>query len=671
MARKSPWQQFSDNFSSVYGSFKELGQGIESARIMAEDPEVVTLGGIKQPHQDYQATYGGQTYDKEITPEMLTGLRNQRLADVKRKYGDVQGAMDMELKQAQLQESRDASALAQNTLASNIKIAENTANLGEVQVDQATVNLDQSKAEHQSYLDTLEYREKLIYLQAIGAELDNDGKTIKNYIADATKNDAIRAVKLGVRAQEIANIQGLLANKGLKLDNDGKIVQLDIDKATKGLKIGRAALENARMILENKGLYLTTEGQVLTLERSKAIHAKEMANDAIRVENEATELKNTQDFNNAYKDFAAKAALGDKEGGFKSQEEANNYLLTNLSKISPEYAVLAMDLQQKYSKHEIQNINDQGTLLKSKAMEAMAKGGPDAVREIVDEMNGINNVKVVTKDGIVTMTEVTPDGNFVRTIATGKEGAEFTTNLDMALDPANMMATSKAYHDANKTEAEADYYREMAKAKGIKTPLTKDQWAIQRITKNPNDTLGYAMLLGEGYDLESIASLVTDSDVDAASDAANQNGGGDPDPDPENNNDGSTQGGLKQQKPLKDSLMEEIALQEKIIQNTLPNNPGHKKATERLNYIKSKAGSEELIAGIDAKLKELGPMEALDPKAKPTNKKNNQKKTRNKLREKHTADRKALMAQLGTATAPDPSTLVSSSNMNLGLAANR
>ena len=155
MARKSPWQQFSDNFSSVYGSFKELGQGIESARIMAEDPEVVTLGGFKQPHQDYQATYGVQTYDKEITPEMLTCLRNQRLADVKRKYGDVQGAMDMELKQAQLQESRDASALAQNTLASNIKIAENTANLGEVQVDQATVNLDQSKAEHQSYLDTL------------------------------------------------------------------------------------------------------------------------------------------------------------------------------------------------------------------------------------------------------------------------------------------------------------------------------------------------------------------------------------------------------------------------------------------------------------------------------------------------------------------------------------
>ena len=71
--------------------------------------------------------------------------------------------------------------------------------------------------------------------------------------------------------------------------------------------------------------------------------------------------------------------------------------------------------------------------------------------------------------------------------------------------------------------------------------------------------------------------------------------------------------------------MEEIALQEKIIQNTLPSNTGHKKATERLNYIKSKAGSEELIAGIDAKLIELGPMEVVDPDASPRDKKNNQK----------------------------------------------
>tara|TARA_R110002012_G_scaffold15647_3_gene61869 strand:+ start:686 stop:2602 length:1917 start_codon:yes stop_codon:yes gene_type:complete len=537
MARKNQWQQFSDNFSSVYGSFKELGSGLESARIMSEEPVVQSTGLGPGPQSVYQANYAGKNYNEEITPEMLTGLRNQRLADVKRKYGDVQGAMDMELKGAQLQESRDASALAQNTLASNIKIAENQANLGDVQVDQAKVNLDQSKAEHQSYLDTLDDREKLIYLQTIGAELENDGKTIKNYIAEATKEDAIQAVKLGVTALEIQNVNAELAGEGLELDNEGKLISNEIASATKGLKIGREALENARRILENKGLYLTTEGQVLTLERSKAIQEKEMKKDAIRADNELTELKNTQDFNNVYKDYAAKAALGDAEGGFKTQDEANNYLLSNLSKISPEYAVLAMDLQSKYSKHEIQGINDQGVLLKSKAMQAMATGGPDAVREIVDEMNGINNVKVVTKDGIVTMTEVTPKGQFVRTIATGAEGAEFTTNLDIALDPANMMATSKAYHDANKSEAEAAYYKAKTAAEEKGNALTKDQWAIQRITKNPGDILGYALLLGEGFDPQVISDYVLESDLDDKSKGTNDggigSGSGEPDPEVE------------------------------------------------------------------------------------------------------------------------------------------
>jgi hypothetical protein len=34
MARKSPWQQFSDNFSSVYGTFQDLGRGLETSRVM-------------------------------------------------------------------------------------------------------------------------------------------------------------------------------------------------------------------------------------------------------------------------------------------------------------------------------------------------------------------------------------------------------------------------------------------------------------------------------------------------------------------------------------------------------------------------------------------------------------------------------------------------------------
>ena len=110
--RRSPWQQFADNFESSYGTFNKVFQGYETAQIMREEPEIITAGGIKQPHQDYQATYGGKTYDKEITPDMLQGLRNQRLTDVMTKYGDIKGGMQLQLDRENLEAKQQSNKLS-------------------------------------------------------------------------------------------------------------------------------------------------------------------------------------------------------------------------------------------------------------------------------------------------------------------------------------------------------------------------------------------------------------------------------------------------------------------------------------------------------------------------------------------------------------------------------
>ena len=98
MPRKSPWQQFADNFDSVYGSFNKLGSALETRGIMGEKPEEEMVQ--EGPRNSYDRatgkwTYGGQTYDKEITPDMLRGLQYNRLGDVMAKYGDPTGAMAM------------------------------------------------------------------------------------------------------------------------------------------------------------------------------------------------------------------------------------------------------------------------------------------------------------------------------------------------------------------------------------------------------------------------------------------------------------------------------------------------------------------------------------------------------------------------------------------------
>ena len=515
MARKSPWQQFSDNFSSVYGSFKELGSGIESARIMAEEPLVQSTGLGPGPQSVYQANYGGKNYNEEITPAMLTGLRNQRLADVKRKYGDVQGAMDMELKGAQLIESQNKAKLEEQTFDSQVQIKENQAAAGTVAIDTAKFRL-------QTMINEAPVDLKIKLATAAGVTLDNDNKIIGNYVAEATKDDLIAASKLGIQSLELQNINMALAGEGYKLDNAGKLISNEIAGATKGLKINREALENARMILANKGLYLTTEGQVLDLEKSKALHAKELANSMMEAEIKGQELKKKDDYNKVYSSYAEKAKLGKDEGGFQSAEEANQYVIDGVFDLDP---ALGRELENNYKAGELQHIIGESALMKNKVMVALRDGGVDAVKTIVDEMNGINNVKVETKDGIITMTEITPDGKFVREIASGAEGEEFQTNLDMFLDPANMTETSKAYHDNNLLEAQAEYYKAQTAAKGVKDPLTKDLLAIKRLASNPNDRLAFAILLGENYTAEDIAGMGIDADIDTKS--TNGNGGGD------------------------------------------------------------------------------------------------------------------------------------------------
>jgi hypothetical protein len=393
------------------------------------------------------------------------------------------------------------------------------------------VQLKQAKAEHQSYLDTLDATERLAYAKALGAELTTDGQILSLEIGNATKADVIKASALGVRAQELANKHADLANVGLEINNRGELVRIRVAEATEDVQIGLAEkkltaqeISNAQGILQNIGLRITNEGDLLTLEMSKALHEKEIIIKAKQQEITLQELAQKEAYNDVYAEYAKKA----KAGEFETQEDANNFLLQGLNKLNPE---LAMDLQQNYNKHEIQNITDQGVILKDRAMLALAEGGLDGLRQSIDDTNGINGVEVIKKDGVITLNEVNKNGKKVRQIATGKGMTEFTANLKMSLDPATMMETAKSYMDLNKSEAEAMYQESLSKwydqkTKGLQqgdAPSTKAEWAIARLLKTPNDPIGLAALLGENMSRDEIALMVTDASVIQGLDGATDN----------------------------------------------------------------------------------------------------------------------------------------------------
>jgi len=77
MARKSGWQEFTENFNGVYDTFNKAAQGIETSRIM----------------NDEKFTGEGKA-GAGLEGSALEAARYRALSDIQSKYGDVKGALE-------------------------------------------------------------------------------------------------------------------------------------------------------------------------------------------------------------------------------------------------------------------------------------------------------------------------------------------------------------------------------------------------------------------------------------------------------------------------------------------------------------------------------------------------------------------------------------------------
>ena len=89
MARKSPWQEFAENFQGVYGTFQKIGQDVETGRIM--DDEKFTAEG--------KAGAG-------LSGGALEKARYKALGDIYTKYGNAKDGLAVRTQLADL-ESKD------------------------------------------------------------------------------------------------------------------------------------------------------------------------------------------------------------------------------------------------------------------------------------------------------------------------------------------------------------------------------------------------------------------------------------------------------------------------------------------------------------------------------------------------------------------------------------
>lgn len=102
MARKSGWQQFTDNFNSVYNTFTDVAKDVETNKIMKQEE---FLGADNKPLEGLQRDRA----------------RMRALADVYTKYGDVEGGLKIRSDLAAVEQAEGNAEIQRQTMDELIK----------------------------------------------------------------------------------------------------------------------------------------------------------------------------------------------------------------------------------------------------------------------------------------------------------------------------------------------------------------------------------------------------------------------------------------------------------------------------------------------------------------------------------------------------------------------
>jgi hypothetical protein len=472
MARKSPWQQFSDNFSSVYGTFQDLGRGLETSKIMREKPEeeIVQEG----PRNSYERatgkyTYGGKTYDKEITPDELRGLQYNRLGDVMAKYGDPTGAMQMRTAAADI-ENKKASLAAQNLsnelnqklmnhlvesqVLTNENIAARTAN--------TIANTGLTNQQLIEMTNTMGVREKQEFEKLLGLQWDNKSKEYKAILEEATLADKIKISGIEVERAQVDLANERLKGEGWKIDNAGNLIKLGIDRATqkdeialKGLEVEGKKQANINSALYGTGLVLDNRGKLVAAETAETLQD---SNVAWQTEDNLAKMEEAKARSTAARleDNANVVLLNAaemKQGG-SSPDEVKAYLQESFVG-QPEIKSFLENIDSE----ELSGIMREAAVMMQK-VEAAISGKTslaavkDDLTKLIDDQDSIpGNVEIKQGEGgAVWLIETDAEGNKTSEIK-GKDFEEFKQNLIKTMSP--MRATSIATANANLAKVEA------------------------------------------------------------------------------------------------------------------------------------------------------------------------------------------------------------------------
>ena len=437
--RKSRWAQFADAFEDSNKTFNKFFTAKETAEIM--DDEITTIqaadAGIG-PHSSGSTRfmYDGQSYDKQITPAQLTGLRNSRIADVMTKYGDSKGAMEMLTNQANLTNLGLDTRLKEGTLAENIRKVK-------LDNDAKVKNMDLTQAQINRY-NTLTPLEGQKYLAEIERTKQQTAESRAKLDSELTILDSDAAIA-AQKAKEFTDETSIDIRQGLKANTKTKD-DLEVERLEREGKISESTY----------GFDLTA-----ALMNSKQGMTQAEAN------LEATQLilKGNQTLSN----FAE--MMGN--GSFDSPEAQKAWLQQNWNGDTR-----VLDMINTIDANQLSQITAEGTKLMAQVDNAFTgksqNAAKDAIIKVIDMQDGIQgNMYFDTKDGKTQLIEKDGDGQ-LNIIAEGKNWSDFKETFYAEFTPLKSLEIAKTNADTQLVLAQAKKYN--AEALIPPRDYSKEKW---------------------------------------------------------------------------------------------------------------------------------------------------------------------------------------------------
>ena len=447
------WEKFANNFKTFY----ELGNKVQARMATNEilDEEVETLynpdaAGPGVPHAGNNSQggvgsrfrYDGKIYDKQITPEMLRGLQDTRIAGVMTRFGDTEGATKMLTSKAQLKNLQLDNEVKQGTLAENIRKVK-------VDNDAKVASMDLTKQQIARYKElTPLMAEK--YLADIDAQETSTYQSKVKFPTElasliAKGEMTVQQAKEFMDKEAIESREGLIENQNLQNKVDKKNIKV-------GDKEADLAMDKLTSTYENQlATYILDSGTVKT-----QAEAAQLA---------ANQNKLNQE---VLTDFATKMAK--KE--FESPEAQKAWLIDNWTG-DPRVKTMIADIDAV----QLSQITAEGTKMMTEVNAALTGKNQNAQKEalvkVMDTQDGISgNMQFIKNEKGITQLVEYPSVEDMKadTKKTGKGGTivvnengtkkgwdGFTEGLTAEFTPLKSLEIAKANADIAYTTAQTEF----------------------------------------------------------------------------------------------------------------------------------------------------------------------------------------------------------------------